>query len=136
MPAPPSIAGDVLRDRLSNERTLLSWLRTSIALMGFGLVVARFGLFLKTMIAMQAGSSAVELNTQADRSHLIGAGLLLMGSLAALVGWQRSRAYGRIIDASSAGPSHRTLTITALAVAGLGFTLAVYVAILERVVHH
>ena len=135
MPAPPAIAGDILRDRLSNERTLLSWLRTSIALMGFGLVVARFGLFLKTMISMQAATSAFELTQQADRSHIIGAALLLMGSLAALVGWQRSRVYGRIIDPTGAGPSQRALTVTALSVAGLGFTLAAYVAILERVVH-
>jgi putative membrane protein len=134
MPAPPSIAGDVLRDRLANERTLLSWLRTAIALMGFGLVVARFGLFLKTMIAMQAASSAFAPSQQTDRSHLIGAGLLLIGSLTALVGWQRSRAYGRVIHPSGAGPSQRTLDLTVLAVAGLGFGLAAYVAILERVV--
>lgn len=30
------------RVRLSLERTLLSWIRTSIALMGFGFLVARF----------------------------------------------------------------------------------------------
>lgn len=64
------------------------------------------------MISMQAASSAVDLTAQADYSHLIGAGLLLMGSLAALIGWQRSRAYGRIIDATGAGPSQRTLTVT------------------------
>ena len=39
------------------ERTLLAWQRTSIALMGFGFVVERFGLFLQ-LVAHQAGSSA------------------------------------------------------------------------------
>ena len=34
-----------LRDYLAEERTFLAWIRTSIALMGFGFVVARFGLF-------------------------------------------------------------------------------------------
>ena len=29
------------------ERTFLAWIRTGLALMGFGFVVARFGLFLK-----------------------------------------------------------------------------------------
>ena len=130
----PAIAGDILRDRLSNERTLLSWLRTAIALMGFGLVVARFGLFLKTMVAMMPVADASELSSHSDRSHIIGAGLLLMGSLIALLGWQRSRAYGRIIDPSGAGPSQRVLAATALLVAGLGLALAAYVAILEHVV--
>ena len=29
------------------ERTFLAWIRTGLALMGFGFVVARFGLFLR-----------------------------------------------------------------------------------------
>ena len=39
------------------ERTLLAWLRTGIALMGFGFVVARFGLFLREMARDGAPSS-------------------------------------------------------------------------------
>jgi putative membrane protein len=38
---------------LAAERTFLAWLRTGIALMGFGFVVARFGLFLREMEANQ-----------------------------------------------------------------------------------
>src|SRR3989442_6080752 len=35
-----------LRDYLAEERPFLAWIRTGLALMGFGFVVARFGLFL------------------------------------------------------------------------------------------
>ena len=50
------------REHLANERTLLAWIRTAIALMGLGFVVARFGLFLREISAigghsLQAGSS-------------------------------------------------------------------------------
>ncbi len=38
-----------LRDYLAAERTLLAWIRTGLALMGFGFVVARFGLFLEQL---------------------------------------------------------------------------------------
>lgn len=38
-----------LSDYLAAERTLLAWIRTSLALMGFGFVVARFGLFLQEL---------------------------------------------------------------------------------------
>jgi putative membrane protein len=40
-------AADRSQQHLANERTFLSWLRTSIALMGLGFIVARFGLFLR-----------------------------------------------------------------------------------------
>src|SRR5215472_17917428 len=38
-----------LRDSLAAERTFLAWIRTGLALMGFGFVVARFGLFLQQL---------------------------------------------------------------------------------------
>lgn len=38
-----------LREHLANERTFLAWLRTSISLIGFGLAIARFGLFLRQL---------------------------------------------------------------------------------------
>jgi putative membrane protein len=42
-----------LRDYLAAERTLLAWVRTGLALMGFGFVVARFGLFLREIQSVQ-----------------------------------------------------------------------------------
>ncbi len=132
MPATPALTVELVREHLANERTLLAWLRTAIALMGFGLVVARFGLFLKTMLAMQPASAA--LVGEVDRSHIIGAGLLVLGGVVALLGWQRTRVYTRTIDPTGAGPSQRVLTVTTLLIAALGFGLAVYVAILERAV--
>ena len=41
-PSNPNLA----RDQLANERTLLAWVRTSIAIMALGFVVARFGLYI------------------------------------------------------------------------------------------
>ncbi len=36
-------------DHLANERTFLAWIRTGIAIMGFGFVVARFGLAIREL---------------------------------------------------------------------------------------
>lgn len=40
---------DRQREHQANERTFLAWLRTSIALVGFGFAIARFGLFLRQL---------------------------------------------------------------------------------------
>ena len=37
------------RDHLANERTLLAWVRTSVAIIGLGFIVARFGLLLREL---------------------------------------------------------------------------------------
>ncbi len=56
------------------ERTLLAWQRTAIALMGFGFVVERFGLFLR----MASGQSLSV--SQRGFSLWLGVVLLLIGA--------------------------------------------------------
>jgi uncharacterized protein (DUF302 family)/uncharacterized membrane protein YidH (DUF202 family) len=51
MPSGPS-------DYLAAERTFLAWIRTGLALMGFGFVVARFGLFLRMLQGGQSNPPA------------------------------------------------------------------------------
>lgn len=47
-----------LRDYLAEERTFLAWIRTGLTLMGFGFVVARFGIFLEVMQLTRDGPAA------------------------------------------------------------------------------
>ena len=61
------------------ERTLLAWQRTAIALMGFGFVVERFGLFLR-MVSGQALSPS-----QRGFSLWVGVLLLSMGGAVAVL---------------------------------------------------
>jgi putative membrane protein len=61
----------------AKERTFLAWLRTGLALMGFGFVVARFGLFLR-MIRLNEPAQAA---AQPGWSMWIGTSLVLLGVL-------------------------------------------------------
>ncbi len=48
--APKLGRGDsAFRDHAANERTLLAWIRTGLALMALGFAIARFGLFLREL---------------------------------------------------------------------------------------
>src|ERR1700748_34932 len=62
---------------LAAERTFLAWIRTGIALMGFGFVVARFGLFLRML---QVGASAAPAENFGF-SFWIGTALIVVGVL-------------------------------------------------------
>ncbi|HLW71659.1 MAG TPA: DUF202 domain-containing protein [Candidatus Binataceae bacterium] len=57
------------------ERTFLAWIRTGLALMGFGFVVARFGLFLKEL-----GETHPEFRISSFGFSLgLGTGLIVIG---------------------------------------------------------
>jgi putative membrane protein len=58
------------------ERTLLAWVRTGLAMMGFGFVVARFGLFLAEIAAVRG----LPLTTSRGQPSLwAGTALVLLG---------------------------------------------------------
>jgi putative membrane protein len=57
------------------ERTLLAWVRTGLAMMGFGFVVARFGLFLREL----AGMSGATPHQHLGLSLWVGMTLVVLG---------------------------------------------------------
>lgn len=68
------------------ERTLLAWQRTAIALMGFGFVVERFGLFLRTVGNQPLSPS------QRGFSLWLGVSLLVLGAGVSVVSALQFRA--------------------------------------------
>jgi putative membrane protein len=122
----PTYPPGQIQTRLANERTLLAWLRTSVALMGFGVMIARLGVFLEAL----ARTSGVH-ERAAGQSRLTGAALLITGSVVALIGHRRTRAYARAIDPEGLPPKDSPLHFTAALVGLLGVVLAVFVALLE-----
>ncbi|MEO5355695.1 MAG: DUF202 domain-containing protein [Nitrospirae bacterium YQR-1] len=71
---------------LSNERTFLSWIRTSISIMAFGFVIEKFGLFLlKSMDILNAASlKAAEVEEIEKYSTSIGKMLIVFGVVLSL----------------------------------------------------
>lgn len=88
-------------DHLANERTFLAWLRTSIALMGFGFVVVKFSLFIKQLSL--ALNEKVMLPGKGF-SSAIGMVLVAMGALLALLAYIRYRRTERQLLSQSYRP--------------------------------
>lgn len=75
-------------DHLANERTFLAWIRTSIALMGFGFVVVKFSLFIKQLTIALSGKTILPGK---GFSESIGVALVAIGALLALLSYLRYR---------------------------------------------
>jgi putative membrane protein len=74
-----------LPDYLAEERTFLAWIRTGIALMGFGFVVARFGIFLEQLHLPERISAA----RPPEFSPWFGVALITTGALVNLFSARR-----------------------------------------------
>ncbi|MGO9063907.1 MAG: YidH family protein [Myxococcaceae bacterium] len=114
---------ETLRLHQANERTMLAWLRTGIALMAFGFAIARFGLFLRELTPR---NSVVALETHGYGSAWLGALLVALGTAANLFATIR---YGRIrqsIERGDVGAPGTTLVYLmglGTALFGLAMTL-------------
>jgi len=72
---------DRSREHLANERTFLAWIRTSIALMGFGFVIVKFTLFLKQLSLLLETSSV----PSKGYSSVIGVVMVAIGVIIAIL---------------------------------------------------
>jgi putative membrane protein len=118
----PKPAAD-LRDYLAEERTFLAWIRTGLTLMGFGFVVARFGLFLRMLQVTKEGAAAPAHSI----SPWIGTAFIIVGVAVNLFSIRR---HLRLVDQlnrgqiTAQGPSYQAIVLAAfLAIVGIAMAL-------------
>jgi len=100
------------------ERTLLAWQRSAIALMAFGFVVERFGLFLQMVLRQP------QLSGQRSFSLLFGVLLLALGAVVALISARQFLLVARSLDPAVVPPGYWTR---------LGVALNVIIAVIALI---
>jgi len=109
---------DRQREHQANERTFLAWLRTSIALIGFGFALARFGLFLRQL------ETAVTKEVTPTYSFIsyqtLGVGLVIVGIFVIVLAvWRYNRVFWQI-ERGAYQPNRLMIWLTAGIVIVLG----------------
>lgn len=119
---------DRFSDHAANERTVLAWVRTAIAVMAFGFLVERFDLFL------QIAGQTLARRALSPGGQLVGniAGLILiaLGAITIILATLRFRRLAKQIDSPerTPGSGERLDVVLAGLLAVLGVALFVYLA--------
>lgn len=114
---------------LAEERTLLAWIRTGVALMGFGFVVARFGVFLRELALTRPGAPT----ETGGLSVWFGSGLVLAGVAVNLIAAVQHVHRLSLLERGElfrARPTFGVAVSLLLALIGLG--MATYLLVLAR----
>ncbi|MDQ6675996.1 MAG: DUF202 domain-containing protein [Acidobacteriota bacterium] len=109
------------------ERTFLAWIRTGLSMMGFGFVVARFGLFLRQIQAVQGGAPDQNLRL----SLWFGVALVLMGVMVNVISTiHHLRIFGQL-GRGELNIDHPSLlgVAASLTLAGVGIAVAAFLLI-------
>jgi putative membrane protein len=109
----------------ASERTLLAWVRTGLAIIGLGYVVARFGLFLRIM-AREAGQTATI--SQNPISRLIGVAFVVVGAVSVVMALIQHRTFVKGLPVQDLPLNYyRSFALwMAISISLLGLALAAY----------
>lgn len=113
-------------EHLANERTFLAWVRTGVAIISLGFVVAKFGLWLREL------GIRLSPQIQARGSGLsapIGAAMIGFGGLLVVLAAWRFHVVNRQIDAGLVKPDRGLVVLITVAIAALAAAMMAYIGL-------
>jgi len=108
-------------DHLANERTFLAWIRTSISVIVFGFVVAKFGITLREFLQLQGHGES-----ESGLSLVMGVAFMGMGVFMALMALVRYRVTLRRLESDQFKPARGVIVFLGIVTAAFGLILAGY----------
>ena len=117
------------RVHMANERTFLSWIRTSVGIMAFGFVVEKFALFVR-QVSFFLEKSGLPANRGTAPSHgyssIFGIILIGLGALMGVLAFIRYKKVEKQIDKDTYHPSLILDMLLAVSILVIGMFLAIY----------
>jgi putative membrane protein len=117
---------EIMNEYLSNERTLLAWLRTGIGIMVFGFVAVKFSLFLRQLPAKYLAETVAP---NSNFTIYLGIGLLIAGALTILLSYLRYTKTVKLLKQGKYQYSTAMLTFITMMLFVLSISLIAYLII-------
>lgn len=117
-----------LNDYLANERTFLSWIRTSIGIMAFGFVVEKFALFMRQISYFLTGHSLSHPPDphEFERSSILGIALVGLGALIGILAFIKYKRIEKQIEEGRYRQSFLLEVMLTLSILAIGIFLVIY----------
>jgi putative membrane protein len=117
-----------LQQYLANQRTFLSWVRTSIALIGLGFAIERFSLFLQQfrLIANPNTTGNAASATAHDYSALVGIGMIVVGTGLIVYALKNYLESNKTIASGKYIPKNAIIYTASATIIGLGIIMIIF----------
>jgi putative membrane protein len=118
-----------LQQYLANQRTFLSWVRTSIALIGLGFAIERFSIFLQQFRLIAdpdtAGNAAASA-TAHEYSALVGIGMIVIGTGLIIYALKNYLDSNKTIASGRYMPKNAIVYTASATIIGLGIIMIIF----------
>jgi len=120
-----------LQQSLANQRTFLSWVRTSIALIGLGFAIERFSLFLQQvrLIANSNSTNNISSATTNEYSALIGIGMIIIGTGLIVYALKNYLDSNKTIASGKFAPKNTIVYTASAVIIGLGIIMIIFLVV-------
>src|ERR687892_779622 len=113
---------------LANQRTFLSWVRTSIALIGLGFAIERFSIFLQ-QFQLIAGTDAIGNSSSAtayEYSALVGIGMIIVGTSLIVYALKNYLDGNKTIATGRYMPKNAIIYTASITIIGIGLIMLIF----------